>query len=170
MRHGFGRARVKVWDRAKVLGLADIFALIALSVSSITLSLTTIVRRPDLVRGAEFLFFDTGHNLLVADRLLTGHSLYRDIFYPYSPLSPYIYTGWAYLFGNTPATYLLLLAAISAVNICLASRLVRRASAPPTAALTSIGLLALLPVPGAIAGGFTVSPYLVLERTLLLVV
>jgi hypothetical protein len=63
-----------------------------------------------------------------------------------------------------------LLAAISAVNICLGYILVRRATGPATAVVTSVGLLALLPVPGAIAGGFTVSPYLVLERTLLLMV
>jgi hypothetical protein len=81
-----------------------------------------------------------------------------------------VYAAAAFLFGNTPTIYLALLAVISALNMCLAFVLVRRAVDRVPAVLVGVGLMALLPVPGALAGGFTVSPYLVLERTLLLLV
>jgi len=152
------------WD------VVDRTGLVGCCAASVALSGVTIGRRPDLVMGADFLFQDAGHNLLVADKLLSGQALYRDVFYPYGPLPAYAYASMASVFGNTPATYLALLAAISAVNACLAFVLVRRTANTATAVLVTIGLLALLPIPGAIAGGFTVSPYLVLERTLLLVV
>ena len=150
--------------------VADSLALAGLCAVSLALSIATIVRRGDLVRGAEFLFHDAGHNLLVADTLLSGHSLYRDVFYPYGPLPPYAYAAVAFLFDNTPTVYLALLAAISAVNSVLAYILIRRAAGFPTAVLVSVALMALLPIPGALAGAFTVSPHLVLERTLLLVI
>ncbi len=164
------RGTLAVQVRQEPWNAADVVALVGFCAASVALSAATIVRRPDLVRGADFLFQDVGHNLLVADRLLAGQSLYRDVFYPYGPLSAYIYAATAFLFDNTPTTYLALLAAISGVNTCLAYILVRRAAGLTTAIVVSIGLLALLPIPGAIAGGFTVSPHLVLERTLLLVV
>jgi hypothetical protein len=88
--------------------------------------------------------------------------------YPYGPIPAYIYAGVAGLFGNTPDVYLYLLATISAVNAGLAYALVRRAANRFIALFVSVGLIALLAIPGAIAGAFTVSPYLVLERTLLL--
>jgi hypothetical protein len=56
----------------------------------------------------------------VADRLLSGSSLHSDVFYPYAPISAYLYAVVAWLFGNTPTVYLSSLAGISAVNICLA--------------------------------------------------
>jgi hypothetical protein len=164
------RSALSVQVRQKPWNAVDAAALVGFCAASVALSAAAIVRRPDLVMGADFLFQDVGHNLLVADRLLSGQSLYRDVFYPYGPISAYIYTATAFLFGNTPTTYLALLAAISGVNACLAFILVRRAAGLTTAILVGIGLLALLPIPGAIAGGFTVSPHLVLERTLLLVV
>jgi hypothetical protein len=151
-------------------GAGDVLALIGLPIAGLALSLVTVIRRPDLVKGADFLFLDAGHNLLVADRLLSGHWLYRDVFYQYGRLAAYVYTAVAFLFGNTPTTYLVLLAGISALNMSLGYAVVRRAADTATAVLVSIGLIALVPVPGALAGGFTVSPYLVLERTVLLLV
>jgi hypothetical protein len=144
--------------------------MVGLALASLTLSSAVIVRRPDLVKGAEFLFQDAGHNLLVADRLLAGATLYSDVFYPYGPVSAYMYAMVAWLFGNTPTVYLALLAGISAVNICLAYMLIRRAADRWTAVPIGVVMLAVLPIPGAIAGAFTSSPILVLERTLLLLV
>jgi hypothetical protein len=57
------------------------------------------------------VILDAGNNLLVADSLLSGHWLYRDVFYQYGPLAAYVYTAVAFLFGNTPTAYLGLLAA-----------------------------------------------------------
>src|SRR5262249_24028626 len=70
--------------------------------------------------------------------------------------------------GNTPAVYLLLLATISALNAVLAYVLIRRASGPALAVAISIAMFAVLPIPGAIIGAFTSSPFIALERTLLL--
>jgi hypothetical protein len=81
-----------------------------------------------------------------------------------------LYALVAALFGNTPAVYLSMLAGIGALNICLAYMLIRRAGDRWTAVAISVVMLAVLPIPGAIAGAFTSSPILVLERTLLLVV
>jgi hypothetical protein len=147
---------------------SDVAAMVGLALASLTLSSSVIVRRPDLVKGADFLFQDSGHNLLVADRLLAGASLYSDVFYPYGPVSAYLYALVAALFGNTPTVYLSMLAAISAVNLCLAYVLIRRAADRWTAVAIGVVMLAVLPIPGAIAGAFTSSPILVLERTLLL--
>jgi hypothetical protein len=164
------RSTQQNWARPAAWRTADSVSVVLFGAGSLALSLVTIIRRPDLVKGAEFLFGETGHNLLVADRLLAGQFLYRDVFYQYGLLPAYAYALAAGLFGNAPMTYLVLLAAISAVNLCLAYVLVRRATSTTTAIITSAGLLALVPIPGALAGAFTLSPYLVLERTLLLLV
>ncbi len=139
-----------------------------LAVLSLAFSATAILRRPDLVRGAEFLFGDAGHNLLVADRLASGAVLYRDVFFPYGPLSAYVYSWCARALGNTPNVYLMLLAAISAANLALGFLLVSRLVRGAAAIIVTVALASLLVIPGAIAGAFTISPYLVLERTSLL--
>jgi 4-amino-4-deoxy-L-arabinose transferase-like glycosyltransferase len=159
---------VKRPSNARIAG--DVVPMAGLAVASLALSTAVIIRRPDLVMGADVLFQDAGHNLLVADRMLSGASLYSDVFYPYGPVSAYLYALGASLFGNTPTVYLCLLAGISAANICLAYWLIRRAADRKTAVLIGIAMLAVLPIPGAIAGAFTSSPFLVLERTLLLLV
>jgi hypothetical protein len=149
---------------------SDTVAMASLAAASLTLSAAVIIRRPDLVKGAEFLFQDAGHNLLVAERLLAGASLYSDVFYPYGPIPAYLHAVVAWIFGNTPTTYLSLLAGLSVVNICLTYALIRRAAGGWTAVAIGVVMLAVLPIPGAIVGAFTSSPFLVLERTLLLLV
>ena len=76
-----------------------------LAVASLALSGAVIIRRPDLVMGADFLFHDPGHNLFIADKMLSGASLYRDVFSQYGPVSAYVYTLVASLVGNTPTVY-----------------------------------------------------------------
>jgi hypothetical protein len=77
-----------------------------LAVASLALSAAVIIRRPDLVMGADFLFQDAGQSLLIADRMLSGASLYSDVFSQHGPVSAYVYTLVASLFGNTPTVYL----------------------------------------------------------------
>jgi hypothetical protein len=156
------RDPIRPWNRA------DAILALAASGCSLLLGAALFVRRPDLVAGAEFLFHDAGHNLLTAHAILSGQTLYRDIFFPYGPISAYAYAVAAWRFGNTPEVYLGLFAVVSAMNAAFAYRLVRRSAGAVVAVAVSVGLLALLPIPGAIAGAFISSPYIVLERTLLL--
>lgn len=144
--------------------------MVVAAAASLALSAATILRRPDLVQGAEFLFHDTGHNLLVADALLHGRTLYRDIFFPYGPLAAYTYAGFAWLAGNTPAAYALLFACVSAINMALVYALARRVAGPSVAALVTTAALAVVPIPGALAGAYMTSPFIVFERTALLAI
>jgi hypothetical protein len=154
--------RIRPWNRV------DAILALAASGCSLLLGAALLVRRPDLVAGADFLFHDAGHNLLTAHAILSGQTLYRDIFFPYGPISAYAYAVPAWRFGNTPQVYLGLFAMVSALNAALAYRLVRRSAGAGVVVAVSVGLLALLPIPGAIAGAFTSSPFVVLERTALL--
>jgi len=158
------RDRIRPWNRV------DAIVALAVSGCSLLLGAALFVRRPDLVVGAEFLFHDAGHNLLTAHAILSGQTLYRDIFFPYGPISAYVYAAAAWCFGNTPEVYVGVFAVVSAVNAALAYRLVRRSAGAGVALAVAVGLLALLPIPGAIAGAFISSPYIVLERTMLLLV
>lgn len=151
--------------------LLDSVAGAALAAAALSLAFAVIVRRPDLTRGSAFLFGDEGHNLLVAQTLLAGGALYRDVFFGYGPISAYLYALAARLCGNTPLVYLSLLAAISSLNVGLAYALVRRAARPAVAAMVvGAGFIATTLAPGSLVGGYTNSPYIPLERTLLLLV
>jgi hypothetical protein len=156
------RVRIRPWNRV------DAMLALAASGSSVLLGVALFVSRPDLTAGAEFLFHDAGHNLLTAHAILSGQTLYRDIFFPYGPISAYAYAVAAWRFGNTPEVYLGLFAVVSAMNAALAYRLVRRSAGTAVAMAVGVGLLSLLPIPGAMAGAFISSPYIVLERTMLL--
>jgi hypothetical protein len=157
-------------DDVLAWGWRDTIVALLVSASSVLLSMAVVLRRPDLVEGAEFLFHDAGHNLLTAQLLLNGGTLYRDLSFPYGPVSAYAYVVAAWILGNTPASYLTLFTVVSALNVALAYALMRRCTNTGVAACVSVGVLALLPIPGAVAGAFTASSYVVLERTALLLV
>ena len=147
----------------------DSLLTVLLAASSAGVSLASILRRPDLWLSArDFLFHDAGHNLFVAGVLLAGQRLYADVIYQYGPIPAYAYALAARLFGNTPAVYDALLASISAVNMAIAYSLLRASARRSVAVLVAVALLALLPIPGAIAGGYLSSPYIVLERAALM--
>jgi hypothetical protein len=50
---------------------------------------------------------DPGYFWSLAYRLSKGERLYRDIYLPYTPLSPYLFAGWARLFGLSARSFLL---------------------------------------------------------------
>lgn len=128
-----------------------------------------ILRRPDITANESFLFADQGLNLLVADRLLQGGRLYVDIFSPYGPIPAYMHAAFAGVFGNTISSYNLLLLLLTLGNVALAYALLRtRVSLGVAAMVVGVGLVPSFLIPGSMLGGFTVSPYIPLERALLL--
>ena len=87
------------------------------------------------------------------------------------PIPAYAHALVAWVFGNTPLVYVSLLAVVSSANVGLAYALVRRAANVPVAVfVTAIGVLPIVLIPGALAGGYTSAAYIPLERTLLLLV
>jgi hypothetical protein len=148
--------------------LTDGAAIAGLMAASAALSLATIANRPEMLDTA-FLFQDQGLNLVAADTLLSGGSLYRDVAYLYGPIPAYLHAGFAALFGNTPVAYVRLLVIISCLDVGLAYALLRRAAGIPIAtAITVGGFFTLALTPGSIVGGLTTSVYVPLERTMLL--
>jgi hypothetical protein len=148
--------------------LTDGAVIAGLMAASAALSLATIANRPETTSTA-YLFQDEGLNLVVADTLLSGGSLYRDVAFRYGPIPAYIHAGFAALFGNTPSAYLRLLVLISCLDVGLAYLLLRRAAGIPVAAAITVGgIFTLALTPGSIVGGLTSSVYVPLERTVLL--
>ena len=148
--------------------LTDGAVIAGLMAASAALSLATIANRPETTSTA-FLFQDEGLNLVVADTLLSGGSLYRDVAYLYGPIPAYLHAGFAAVFGNTPIAYVRLLVLISCLDVGLAYALLRRAAGVPIAtAMTVGGIFTLALIPGSIVGGLTSSIYVPLERTVLL--
>ena len=65
--------------------LTDGAVIAGLMAASAALSLATIANRPETTNTA-FLFQDQGLNLVVADTLLSGGCLYRDVAFLYGPI------------------------------------------------------------------------------------
>ena len=151
------------------MGRKDAVALTVLVLAALALALGSLARRPDIYNSGAVLIGDPSYNLLVADRLLDGASLHDDIATPYGPVPAYLHAAAAALFGNTVSTFHLVFVALSAINIGLAYLLLRRVAGPWTALLlAALGLFPTLLIPGSLVGGFQSSPYIPLERTLLL--
>lgn len=132
--------------------------------ASLAVSAAVIVLRPD-TRGAGFLFGDEAANLFVADALHRGQRLYADVAYQYGQVPITLYRAISALLGNTPLVYLWTLAVLAAGSAAGAAHLIRRAAdARTTIAITVVGLLPTLPLPGAPIGGFTSSIYSPVER------
>ncbi|HEV3049873.1 MAG TPA: hypothetical protein VGX50_06180, partial [Longimicrobium sp.] len=147
----------------------DVGALLALVAGGVALGLAFLHNRPDLHHGAGFLFGDQGYSLHMTDALLDGRTLYADIASPYGPVAAHAYAAAAALYGNSAATYNAFFLAVSALNFGLVYVLLRRHVSRPAALLTAaLGLVPSLLIPGALLGGFTSSPYVPLERTLLI--
>src|SRR2546422_10572665 len=131
--------------RSDVPGLARWEAGLVLALVAVALGLAVAAT---LIR-ASFLFDDAGHNLLIAQTLLGGGTLYRDIFSQYGPIPAYVHAAVAALFGNTPRVSVHLVALASSVNVGLAYLLVRRAAGVHVALFVSAaGLLPLGLIPG----------------------
>ena len=141
---------------------------VAAVLTVITLGIAVCSRRAAL--NSDFLFGDEGHNLLIAQTLLSGGRLYRDVFSQYGPIPAYAHALLAKLFGNTPFTYLCYLTLVSVVNVTLAYVLARKAANVGVAACVALAVAALSVEPGSLVGGSTAAAYLPLERTLLLLV
>jgi hypothetical protein len=153
------------------LGNRDVWAVVVLMAAGLAVSMAAIANRPGVILGPQFLFDDEGQNLLIVHTILSGGSLYRDVFSQYGPIPAYVHALVARGFGNTPLVYLSLLGVVSSANIGLAYALVRRAANLPVAVfVTGIGVLPIVLIPGALAGGYTSTTYMPLERLLLLLV
>lgn len=86
---------------------------------------------------------DTGKEFGVPRDLLAGALLYRDTFWPYGPLPPYLNAGLLGLFG-THTDVLLVAARLLGLAVCLAAyRLVRRFAGPGQALVAGLAVLAL---------------------------
>jgi len=150
-------------------GSRDVLACCLLIAAAAAIGEGSILRRPDLTRGADFLFGDAGFSLLVARQILHGARLYADIAFPYGAAPVYLYCGVASAFGNTPAAYLHFLLVVSLLDVALFYALVRRAAAPALAFFVSfVGAVPLLLLPGGLLGGFLSSYYIPIERGLML--
>jgi hypothetical protein len=150
-------------------GSRDVLACTLLIAVAAAIGEGSILRRPDLTRGADFLFGDAGFSLLVAREILHGARLYADIAYQYGAAPVYLYCGYALIFGNTPAAYLHFLLAVSLLNLTLFYALARRAAAPGLAFFVSlIGAVPVILVPGGLLGGYLSSYYIPIERALML--
>ncbi len=153
------------------LSVRDVWAVVVLMAAGLALAIAAIAVRPGVILGPQFLFDDEGQNLLIVQTILSGGSLYRDVYSQYGPIPAYVHALVAWVFGNTPLVYLSLLAVVSSANVGLAYALVRRAANVPVAVfVTAIGVLPIMLIPGALAGGDTSTAYMPLERTLLLLV
>jgi hypothetical protein len=154
------------------LTVQDVVAVVLLMAVGFGLSTAAIVGRSGPVsQSIGFLFGDEGHDLLVAQTLLSGGSLYRDVFSQYGPIPAYAHAAAAWLFGNTPLTYLFFLAALSSLNVGLAYTLIRRAANLPVAvSVTAMGVVPVALIPGSLTGGYTGAAYGPIERAMLLLV
>jgi hypothetical protein len=134
------------------------------------LSLATLARRPDQYLTSGYLFGDQSVNLLMADELLSGKLLYRDIFSQYGPIPAYLYAGFAGAFGNSPTTFLVFHLVVCLITLALLTRLVGRVVSPATTIFVMLGgVLPVFLTPGALLGSYTSSPYIPLERLCLVV-
>lgn len=132
--------------------------------AGLVMSITAMARHPERLNSA-YLFRDEGMNLLVADELLAGKLLYRDLFYQYGPLPAYMYTGFAALFGNSPTSYLAFhqIGCLTALAL-LAYLMSRLVSTWTTAFVLIAGVFPMFLTPGGVLGTYTWSAYIPLER------
>ena len=86
---------------------------VALVAISLRLAVGSPFVHPHPALNVDYLFGDEGHNLLVADTLLSGGRLYRDVFSQYGPIPAYLHALFARILGNTPFAYLSYLALVS---------------------------------------------------------
>lgn len=150
--------------RRQRTAIAVVAALLSLAVS-----VAFVLLRPDLTRGAAFLFGDEAANLFAADALHRGRTLYTDVAYPYGPLPIEMYRATSAVAGNSPGVFLALMAVLSASSAFMAGSLIRRsADVVTSAALVLVALLPTMPLPGAPIGGYTSSIYMPVERIVLL--
>jgi hypothetical protein len=136
------------------------------------LGIGTILRRPDIVFNARwFLFLDPGYNLLVAQVLSDGGTLYKDVAYPYGPLPAYAFAGFSAIFGNSPLSYTVFHLVLSLADLSLACALLRSALSPGwVAVVATIGLVPTMVYPGTPVLFAGMSAYVPLERLGLLLV
>jgi hypothetical protein len=153
------------------LSVRDAWAVAVLTAAGLAVAMASIASRPGVILGPQFLFDDEGQNLLIVHTILSGGALYRDVYSQYGPIPAYVHALVASVFGNTPLVYLSFLAVVSSANVGLAYALVRRAANLPVAVfVTAVGVLPVVLIPGALAGGYTSTAYMPLERMLLLLV
>jgi hypothetical protein len=117
--------------------------------------------------SAAYLFNDESHNFLVADALLRGAVLYRDIFYPYGYLSAYSYALAALFFKNSIGTYLHFLQSMSVLSVVAMYAMLRSCVNGNRALLAT--LLAIVPqtiIPGSFSAGITGNTYHPLEMVI----
>ena len=128
----------------------------------------TAALTPEHVFTSGFLFFDHGVNLLVADVILRGGRLYRDVAYPYGALPAYIYAGLAGLMGNGVRTYLGYVSFFSLVHLGLIYWSIRRfRSAPFAAACCVLAFIPTMLTPARSVGSYTTAGYITVERCFL---
>src|SRR5204862_7992000 len=84
------------------------------------------------------LFGDSGVNFLVAGRLAAGDRLYRDVQYPYGPVSAYLYAAYTLAAGNSPASYAWFERVGSLAHIALVMVLLLRYTRPAVAAAVGV--------------------------------
>ena len=158
------RSGERSWLEVAV-GAAAVVAVTAMLLASL------YVLKPEQFAFSGFLFQDQGVNLYLADRLLDGEMLYRDVASQYGPVPAYGYALFAWIFGNSVETYFLWLALGSTVTMLLAYlAMVRFASAATSVVVTLFVVLPWALVPGSNVAGFTSNAYIPVEQICLLLV
>lgn len=120
---------------------------------------------PQLERGDAFIFRDASHVLTVTDDLLSGRTLYKDVFYAYGPIAASTYTVAARLFGNSPTTLLCMQQLLSLTVVALSYRLLRAMLSERAATcFLIVALFPLILLPGSSLADFSGLDYVSLER------
>lgn len=119
--------------------------------------------QPSLYSEA-YLFSDESHNFLVAEALLQGKVLYKDVVYVYGYLSAYSYSLAALIFGNSINTYLHFLQAMSILSVVAIYAMLRSCVSGGKALLTTlVGVVPQTIIPGSLSAGVTGNTYHPLE-------
>lgn len=148
----------------------DAVAVTALLIGAGLVGAASARLRPDQVYNDHFLVQDEATNIAVADALLGGKWLYRDVLWPYGAVGPYLHTAAAACFGNSMATYAGYFQAFALLQLFLLFLLLRNAgiSLATTLLVLVLGVIPCMFFPIALLGAYTSSTYMGPERCCLI--
>jgi hypothetical protein len=148
----------------------DAVAVSALLLIAGLVGVASVHLRPDQVYNEHFLRQDEATNIALADSLLAGKWLYRDVLWPYGAVGPYLHTAAAACFGNTLATYVGYFQVFALIQLFLLFLLLRRAgiSFSTTLFVLVAGVIPCMFFPIALLGAYTSSTYMGPERCCLI--
>lgn len=150
---GMARTAPKSVQGPACASLREALPLLGFVAWVIALGVSMIALRPDMcLIGHAFLYGEPGLSLYLAEVVLKGEKLYRDLSVPYGPLPIHLHAGLAWFLGNTPSTYLIYCLVLGALHAALAYILLRMSVRRSTAFVISILLTPVFVGVGKIQG------------------